>query len=135
MNAEPTEAQPPSQSVYQLVGGAEFFEDLCESFYRGVSTDPVLRPMYPPDDLAEAQEKLKLFLIQYWGGPDTYSQLRGHPRLRMRHMPFPIDEVAMQAWLHHMKVALVDSSADDEIKERMWQYFTMAAAAMVNQPS
>jgi hemoglobin len=126
-------------SIYEQVGGEAFFTDLVESFYQGVSADPILRPMYPEGDLSEAKEKLRLFLIQYWGGPETYSAKRGHPRLRMRHTPFQIDEVAKAAWLKHMQSALSfavrkhDSS--DEIHGAMGDYFQMAAHAMVNSLS
>lgn len=91
-------------SVYEVVG-ADFFADLVEAFYEGVETDELLRPMYPAD-LAGAKARLAMFLVQYWGGPTTYSDHRGHPRLRMRHMPFRVDEAARDAWLRHMRAAL-----------------------------
>lgn len=126
-------------SVYDQVGGESFFADLVENFYQGVSQDPLLRPMYPEGDLTEAKEKLKLFLIQYWGGPTTYSQMRGHPRLRMRHAPFEIDEAARDAWLKHMRsaldLAIANSDASEEIKEQMQSYFEMAAHGMMNSPT
>lgn len=95
-------------SVHDLVG-SDFFADLVEAFYEGVETDELLRPMYP-DDLAGAKARLAMFLVQYWGGPATYSEHRGHPRLRMRHMPFRVDEAARDAWLHHMRGALVTTA-------------------------
>lgn len=98
--SEPNEAT----SVYEVVG-ADFFADLVEEFYEGVETDELLRPMYPAD-LAGAKARLAMFLVQYWGGPTTYSDHRGHPRLRMRHMPFRVDEAARDAWLRHMRAAL-----------------------------
>jgi hemoglobin len=128
-----------SLSVFDEVGGEDFFRDLVEHFYQGVSQDPILRPMYPEGDLTEAKEKLMLFLIQYWGGPATYSQTRGHPRLRMRHMPFAIDESARDAWLKHMKSALSlavsNSGASEKTQKQMQSYFEMAAHGMVNSPS
>ncbi len=124
-----------SQSVYEQVGGESFFNRLTEAFYDGVSEDEILRPMYPPGDLSEAREKLKLFLMQYWGGPDDYSQQRGHPRLRMRHMPFVIDEVARDAWVANMKRALDSTEVKPELREQMWGYFEMAATAMINTHS
>ena len=128
-----------SVSVFDQIGGDGFFRELVENFYQGVSQDPLLRPMYPEGDLTEAKEKLRLFLVQYWGGPTTYSQTRGHPRLRMRHMPFVIDETARDAWLTHMLAALFkaanDFGANEEVQEQMRAYFEMAANGMVNTPS
>ena len=86
-------------SIFEVVGGLPWFTALVERFYEGVATDPVLRPMYPEEDLGPAEDRLRLFLIQYWGGPGTYSQQRGHPRLRMRHAPFRVDPTARDAWL------------------------------------
>jgi len=91
-------------SVHDVVG-SDFFAELVEAFYAGVETDELLRPMYPAD-LAGAKARLTLFLVQYWGGPATYSEHRGHPRLRMRHAPFRVDEAARDAWLRHMGAAL-----------------------------
>ena len=93
-------------SFYEAVGGEEFFTRLVHRFYQGVAEDPVLRPVYPAKDLGPAEEHLRLFLMQYWGGPRTYDELRGHPRLRMRHARFTIGEAERDAWLHHMRVAL-----------------------------
>jgi hemoglobin len=121
-----------SASLYDRVGGQEFFEQLTTVFYQGVVSNEILRPMYPPDDLTHAREKLKLFLMQYWGGPDEYSQKRGHPRLRMRHAPFVIDDAARQAWLTCMRQALESTSIEQPLKDEMWEYFVMAANAMVN---
>jgi hemoglobin len=124
------------QTPFDRFGGHEFFDLLIETFYAGVAEDPVLRPLYPEQDLGPAAERLKLFLEQYWGGPTTYSQLRGHPRLRMRHHPFRIDATAHDAWLRHMRAAVdragaaCDLAAEDEAE--LWEYLTRAAAAMVN---
>lgn len=123
-------------SLYDRVGGLGFFERLVDAFYDGVATDPVLLPLYPPpapDDLAPARHRLTLFLAQYWGGPTTYSDERGHPRLRMRHAPFPVDPVARDHWLANMAAALdaVDVAAPE--RTELWTYFTMAADAMRNR--
>ena len=129
-----SQPQPPSVTVYDLVGGHAFFERLVAAFYRGVAADPLLRPMYPEADLGPAEERLRLFLEQYWGGPTTYSDQRGHPRLRLRHAPFPIDEAARNRWLAHMEAALAEQGLPPDLHEEMWKYFTMAAIAMENRP-
>lgn len=126
---------PRGLSVYEAVGGMPFFEDLVEGFYRGVATDLLLRPLYP-DDLTESKRHLTLFLAQYWGGPTTYSDERGHPRLRMRHAPFVIGEPERDAWLRHMAASL-DSLLDEHdvhpvVEAKLLDYFSMAADAMVN---
>jgi hemoglobin len=92
-------------TLYERVGGQSFFDDLVDAFYRGVESDELLRPMYP-SDLTESKYHLALFLAQYWGGPPIYSELRGHPRLRMRHAPFRITKRARDAWLAHMNAAV-----------------------------
>src|SRR5664280_786114 len=99
-------SEQPAVSFYDAVGGAETFRFLVARFYAGVATDPELRPLYPEPDLSGAQERLRMFLVQYWGGPRTYSQLRGHPRLRMRHAGFAIGPAQRDAWLRHMRAAL-----------------------------
>ncbi|MCU0273164.1 MAG: globin [Acidimicrobiales bacterium] len=124
----------PETTVYDLVGGTPFFVALVDRFYADVAEDPVLRPMYPDDDLAESKRTLTGFLIQYWGGPDDYSQERGHPRLRMRHQPFEIGEVHRDAWYRHMSEAVVAMAPHPEIERAMLDYFAMAADAMVNTP-
>jgi hemoglobin len=91
---------------YDNFGGKDFFTSLVKDFYQEIINDPILKPMYPEDDLDGAIERLTLFLMQYWGGPSTYSELRGHPRLRMRHAAFPIDFAARDSWLKNMTVAL-----------------------------
>ena len=121
---------------FERFGGHDFFDLLIARFYAGVAEDPVLRPMYPEEHLGPAAERLQLFLEQYWGGPTTYSQERGHPRLRMRHAPFPVDAAAHDAWLAHMRAALTEAAAtfqlspDDEAE--LWDYLSRAAFAMVN---
>lgn len=122
-------------TVYDAVGGRPFFDDLVDGFYAGVSTDPLLRPMYP-EDLAEPRRHLAGFLIQYWGGPSTYSEERGHPRLRMRHAPFAIGEAERDAWLRHMLGSL-DSVASArgtpvEAEARIRAYLTDVADFLVN---
>ncbi|MCB2177135.1 MAG: globin [Actinomycetales bacterium] len=119
-------------SFYQEVGGAETFALLVERFYAGVATDELLRPMYPEDDLGPAADRLRMFLEQYWGGPDTYSATRGHPRLRMRHAPFPVGPAARDRWLVHMRAA-VDSLGLAPIHQAtLWDYLERAAHSMVN---
>jgi len=121
-----------ADAPYLAFGGEPFFHDLVADFYRGVGSDPALRPMYPEEDLGPAERRLRLFLIQYWGGPTTYSQERGHPRLRMRHMPFPVDEAARDRWLGHMRAALDNRELPPDLDAQMWQYLESAAHAMVN---
>ncbi|WP_181019873.1 globin [Nonomuraea typhae] len=119
-------------SFYDAVGGEETFRRLVHRFYEGVKEDPLLRPMYPEEDLAGAEERLRLFLIQYWGGPTTYSQERGHPRLRMRHAPFVVDLAARDAWLQHMHAAVLELELPEELEKRLWDYLVYAAHSMVN---
>jgi hemoglobin len=120
-------------SVYEAVGGAAFFETLVDRFYRGVAMDPVLLPLYPqPDDLSHARQRLTLFLVQYWGGPTTYSDERGHPRLRLRHAPFSIGRVERDAWWTHMAEAVRSMGAPPDIEAAMLDYFDQAATAMIN---
>lgn len=123
-------------SVFDAVGGLAFFESLVERFYAGVETDPVLLHLYPePEDLGPAKHKLALFLAQYWGGPATYSQERGHPALRMRHAPFAIGAEERDRWLTHMRDAVAGMEAPLEIAEALTEYFEMAAAALRNLDS
>lgn len=122
-------------TFYEAVGGEETFHRLVHRFYQGVAEDPDLRALYPEEDLGPAEERLRLFLIQYWGGPNTYSQRRGHPRLRMRHVPFVIGEAERDAWLRHMRVAVDELELPEQLEKMLWDYFTMAARSMVNAPS
>jgi len=122
----------PLHTVYELVGGAPFFARMVERFYQGVAADSLLRPSYP-DDLTESKQWLALFLCQYWGGPTTYSDHRGHPRLRMRHGPFVIGKAERDAWLTHMLAAVEESDAPEEAKSLFRQYFEQASLAMMNQ--
>jgi hemoglobin len=121
-------------SLYERVGGTAYFEALVDHFYDGVSSDAVLRPLYPDGDLSDERRWLALFLVQYWGGPGTYSAERGHPRLRMRHMGFAIGAVERDAWLAHMlgAVAAVPGAGDDDRVE-LENYFRSAADFMINR--
>jgi hemoglobin len=124
---------PDSTTLYERVGGTPFFEALVDRFYAGVAEDPVLRPLYPDGDLSEERRWLALFLVQYWGGPGTYSELRGHPRLRMRHAPFVIGERERDRWLVHMRAAVDGSGASEDVRAALHDYFTSAADFMVNR--
>jgi len=121
-------------SFYEQVGGKEFFADLVSQFYAHVATDPILRPMYPESDLKGAALRLQMFLEQYWGGPTTYQEQRGHPRLRMRHAGFHIDSAARDAWLNGMHVVVGGPEMDVDLRAQLWSYLEMAANSMVNQP-
>jgi hemoglobin len=121
-------------TAFEAFGGHAFFERLVSAFYRRVVADPVIRPMYPGDDLGPAEERLRLFLEQYWGGPTTYSDDRGHPRLRMRHAGFAIDYAASERWLTHMRAALDEQALPAELDALLREYFVAAAPAMVNTP-
>jgi hemoglobin len=122
---------------FDRVGGEQFFVDLVESFYLGVAGDPLLRPLYP-EDLTEPKRHLALFLVQYWGGPPTYNELRGHPRLRMRHVPFVIGPAERDAWLRHMQAAVAGLVEKDRVTpldaEELDAYFAMAAQSLMNAP-
>ena len=123
---------PEPQSLYDAVGGHDTFVRLVDAFYRGVATDEVLKPMYPEEDLGPAAVRLTLFLEQYWGGPTTYSEQRGHPRLRMRHNPFHIDPDARDRWLAHMRTAVDELGLSPLHEATLWDYLERAAYAMVN---
>jgi hemoglobin len=120
-------------TLYVRAGGMAFFEALVGAFYAGVAADDVLRPLYPEADLAPAQRRLTLFLAQYWGGPRTYDEERGHPRLRMRHAPFAIDGAARDRWLVHMRAALAMVAPPDDVAAELDAYLAMAAEAMRNR--
>jgi len=121
-------------SFYDEIGGEAFFADLTAQFYAQVAVDPILRPMYPDTDLKAAATRLQWFLEQYWGGPTTYQENRGHPRLRMRHAEFHINLAAHDAWINAMRTAVDGMQMRPEHKEQLWSYLEMAAAAMINQP-
>jgi hemoglobin len=119
-------------SFYLAVGGRPTFERLVRRFYRGVAQDPELLALYPEDDLEPAIERLTGFLEQYWGGPGTYSERRGHPRLRMRHMPFKVNPAQRDRWLHHMRDAVDELQLPPLSEAELWGYLERAAHAMVN---
>ena len=121
------------QTLYDRAGGTPFFEALVGSFYAGVAADAVLRAIYPEPDLARAERRLRLFLIQYWGGPRTYDDERGHPRLRMRHFPFAIGPAERDRWLVHMRAAIAATAPPADVAAELERYFTMAAEAMRNR--
>lgn len=121
-------------TIYDEIG-SEAFEQLVSHFYALVSINPVIAPMYPKDDLHGAALRLKMFLEQYWGGPTTYTEERGHPRLRMRHAEFHIDSAARDAWLVCMKDAVNGLEIADDLKAELWNYMELAANSMVNQPN
>jgi len=120
------------ENFYEAVGGEPTFRKLVDGFYAGVATDPVLRPLYPEADLGPAADRLRMFLIQYWGGPSTYQDQRGHPRLRMRHAPFAIGPRERDAWLHHMRHAVDSLDLSPEHEATLWSYLERAAFFMVN---
>jgi hemoglobin len=122
-------------TFYEAAGGEETFRRLVHRFYEGVVTDPLLRPLYPEEDLAGAEERLRLFLTQYWGGPRTYSELRGHPRLRMRHVRFAIGEKERDAWLGHMRDAVDELALPAQLETMLWDYLVMAANSLLNTPA
>ncbi|SBS79552.1 Group 2 truncated hemoglobin GlbO [uncultured Mycobacterium sp.] len=136
-NGGVTETQPngDGQTFYDAVGGAETFRKIVSRFYELVREDEVLLPLYPPDELDDAEDRLRMFLEQYWGGPRTYGEQRGHPRLRMRHAPFRIGFLERDAWLRcmHTAIASIDSATlDDEHRSELLAYLEMAAQSMVN---
>jgi hemoglobin len=121
-------------TFFEAAGGADTFRRLVSRFYEQVASDPLLRPVYPGADLGPAEEHLRLFLMQYWGGPHTYNELRGHPRLRMRHAPFHIGAAERDAWLRHMRTAIDELDLDPDLDRRLWDYLVMAAHSLVNVP-
>jgi hemoglobin len=126
---------PPTERItfFDAVGGEETFRRLTERFYRGVAADPLLRPLYPDEELADAEERLRLFLIQYWGGPNTYSQRRGHPALRMRHARFAIGQAERDAWLRHMTEAIESLGLEPPFDQMLLEYVTMASGSLINR--
>jgi len=125
-------AAAPTANVFEAAGGEPAFRDLVGRFYARVATDPVLRAVYPEEDLAAATERLTLFLIQYWGGPNTYSQQRGHPRLRLRHQPFAIGRRERDAWLAQMTAAVDSMEFGPAVRKALLDYFDAASTAMIN---
>jgi hemoglobin len=119
-------------ALYELVGGRDWFVDLVDRFYDRVERDAILRPLYP-DDLTASRAHLAGFLVQYWGGPTTYSEERGHPRLRMRHFPFAIGHAERDAWCSHMRAALAEGGLDPDVEAQVAEYFENAATHLVNR--
>jgi hemoglobin len=118
-------------SLYERVGGEPFFVGLVDRFYAGVESDPLLRPLYP-EDLGPPRRHLALFLAQYWGGPKTYNDQRGHPRLRMRHVPFQMGLAERAAWLSHMRAAVDASAALPADRAALLSYFDTASTSLIN---
>jgi hemoglobin len=121
-------------TYYDEIGGMETITAIVHRFYEGVAGDEVLRPLYPEEDLGPAEERFRLFLAQYWGGPTTYSDERGHPRLRMRHAPFAVTPDAAVHWLKHFRDGLDSVTLTAEQDAQFWDYVTHAAQFMVNTP-
>ena len=128
----PADQTPADVPLYDRVGGEAFFTRLVDAFYGRVADDQVLRPLYPDEDLAAANVRLRLFLEQYWGGPTAYSAQRGHPRLRMRHAPFPVGTAQIEAWLTNMRHALDEVDPGPAEAAELWAYFERAAHFMRN---
>src|SRR5882672_12811497 len=127
-------ARPSIGNVFEAAGGEAIFRLLVSRFYASVADDALLRPLYPDKDLASATERLTLFLIQYWGGPSTYNELRGHPRLRMRHQPFAIGQAERDAWLGQMTAAVESLDLAPAVRKALLDYFASASTAMINRP-
>ncbi len=121
-------------SFYDDIGGGPVFAQLVHDFYRGVARDPELRVLYPEEDLGPAEDRLRMFLEQYWGGPTTYSRTRGHPRLRMRHAAYPVTPYLRDRWLHHMLAAVDALDLDPVLAETLTDYLVRAAYMLVNTP-
>lgn len=119
-------------TIYEAVGGESTFFRLAEAFYAGVADDPILRPLYP-EDLTASKRHLALFLIQYFGGPNTYLRERGHPRLRARHLPFAINQTARDAWVHQMRSAVSTLDIPEAAQEQFMAYFENAATFLINR--
>jgi hemoglobin len=125
------EEEPANVTVYEFVGGTAFFVALVDEFYAGIEADPLLRPLYP-NDLTGPKARMWGFLQQYWGGPTDYSDERGHPRLRARHLPFVIGQAERDAWLKHMASAVMTLDPPEPAKSMMLQYANQASLAMIN---
>ncbi|MFD6727402.1 globin [Corynebacterium xerosis] len=137
-NGQTPSDQPRQYSDFYREVGAETFAKIVRGFYARVPDDDILGPMYPDDDWDGAERRLRMFLEQYWGGPDTYNAERGHPRLRMRHHPFVVDMAARDRWLELMALSLADVS-DDELpkphRDAMWEHMVRVADMLINKPA
>ena len=122
----------PQRSFYDEVGGHDTFHAIVSRFYQLVREDEILRPLYPEDEFEAAEERLRMFLEQYWGGPRTYSDRRGHPRLRMRHAPFRISLRERDAWLRAMRVAVDEAGLSEDHRAELWSYLSATATHMIN---
>ncbi len=134
---EVTSGEQTQISFFEAVGGQATFHRIVAAFYREVAEDEVLRPLYPEEDLGPAERRLRMFLEQYWGGPRTYSDERGHPRLRMRHHPFKVGPIERDAWLRAMRIAVAEIEPevlDDAHRKQLLDYFEMAANSLMNSP-
>lgn len=120
------------QTFFEAIGGRATIDVIVEVFYQGVASDEVLKPMYPEEDLGPAAERLAMFLEQYWGGSTTYSDQRGHPRLRMRHHPYAIDSDARDRWLKHFRAGLDAARLEPDLDAQFWEYVTRAAQSLIN---
>ncbi|HEV2059982.1 MAG TPA: globin [Solirubrobacteraceae bacterium] len=129
----PTVPTPPAIGFYDAVGGEAAFRRIVARFFKQVAADPILRAVYTDEDLRPAEERLRLFLMQYWGGPTTYSDARGHPRLRMRHAPFAIGVRERDAWLRAMRAAVDAAGLAEPQREQLWKYFVSTANHMINR--
>jgi hemoglobin len=121
-----------ARTIYEAAGGAETFQRIVDRFYAGVAGDPLLRPLYPAD-LEASRRHLTLFLMQYFGGPSTYSEQRGHPRLRMRHLPFAIGRAERDAWMRHMRAAVESAELPEPVQAVLLDYFERASTFMINR--
>jgi len=128
----PTVPTPPAIGFYEAIGGEPTFRGIVARFFEQVPADPILNAVYT-DDLGPAEDRLRLFLMQYWGGPTTYSDERGHPRLRMRHVPFAIGPRERDAWLRAMRVAVGEAGLAESHREQLWDYLESTATALVNR--
>lgn len=123
------------QTFFEAIGGRATIDVIVEVFYQGVASDEVMKEMYPEEDLGPAAERLAMFLEQYWGGSNTYSQRRGHPRLRMRHAPYIVNADARDRWLKHFRAGLDAARLEPELDAQFWEYVTRAAEFMINSDS
>ena len=125
MTVEPRASQP--QSLYDAVGGEPTFQRIVSRFYELVAVDEILRPLYPEADLGPAEERLRLYLVEHWGGPAAYTRLRGPARLAARHMPFRITRAHRDAWLRAMRIAVDEAGVAPAHRDRLWGHLETVA--------